>query len=352
MPDFATLLKSARIMRGYSLQDLANQLKNRVTKQALGKYEKNLMKPNPETFALLCDVLGVGPEYFYRDREPVADNLALRKVEKLGAKERERLRQHIADAAQRYMELETVMGATASFKNPIKSDLIKTASEVEEAAHKLREKWLLGPGPIKDVIDLLESRGVKVIELEGDGTLQSTSGWISNKCPVMAFATTHTGTPEKRLTALRELGHLMLNFHEKLSDKQRERLCDRFASALLMPAGYFGECIGEKREHIPAVELSVLGAVFGVPVRSIVGRATDLGIVSEHFSRSNNPRLLPEPLETKKQKHIIATGETAKRFRLLLYRAVAEEIISTSRAAELADIRLADLRDELARGYT
>jgi len=117
-----------------------------------------------------------------------------------------------------------------------------------------------------------------------------------------------------------------------------------------MPAAYYIEITGEKRTHIPAAELSVLKGIFGAPARSIANRASDLGIVSEHFSRSHSPRSLSKDAG-RNQKHVVTMGENAKRFRLLLYRAVTEEIISTSKAAELGNMRVADLRDELAKEF-
>ena len=42
---FAERLKNARIMKGYSMDDLVKELGNCVTKTAIMKYEKGIMKP-------------------------------------------------------------------------------------------------------------------------------------------------------------------------------------------------------------------------------------------------------------------------------------------------------------------
>jgi transcriptional regulator with XRE-family HTH domain len=54
---FAERLKSARSMNGLSLQDLADKLGNRVSRQALHKYEKGEVLPDSEMTTLLSEIL-------------------------------------------------------------------------------------------------------------------------------------------------------------------------------------------------------------------------------------------------------------------------------------------------------
>jgi transcriptional regulator with XRE-family HTH domain len=63
MKPFAERLKSARVMAGLSLQDLAEKLQNGVTRQALHKYEKGEFMPDSEMLGRLCDALGVRLDY-------------------------------------------------------------------------------------------------------------------------------------------------------------------------------------------------------------------------------------------------------------------------------------------------
>ncbi len=66
MNQFAERLKSARVMAGLSLQDLAEKLQNQVTRQALHKYEKGEFMPDSKMIGLLCNALAVRQDYFYR----------------------------------------------------------------------------------------------------------------------------------------------------------------------------------------------------------------------------------------------------------------------------------------------
>ena len=84
---FAERLRSARVMNGLSLQDLADRIANRVSRQSLHKYEKGLAMPDSETLGLLCQALGVRPDYF--NREVVVDlgEINFRKLNKCPVKE-------------------------------------------------------------------------------------------------------------------------------------------------------------------------------------------------------------------------------------------------------------------------
>ena len=63
---FAERLKNARIMKGYSMDDLVKELGNCVTKTAIMKYEKGIMKPNSSLIISLSNVLNQPVDYFFR----------------------------------------------------------------------------------------------------------------------------------------------------------------------------------------------------------------------------------------------------------------------------------------------
>ena len=63
---FGNRLKLARKMAGMSLQELSDALGNKVTKQALNKYELGEMKPTSEVLLALSKTLKVKPDYFLK----------------------------------------------------------------------------------------------------------------------------------------------------------------------------------------------------------------------------------------------------------------------------------------------
>ena len=70
-------------MNGFSLQDLSDRLKNKVTRQALHKYEKGTVIPDSEMLGLLCEVLSIKPDYFFRSATVELWGLEFIKLKKL-----------------------------------------------------------------------------------------------------------------------------------------------------------------------------------------------------------------------------------------------------------------------------
>ncbi|NCD00355.1 MAG: XRE family transcriptional regulator, partial [Bacteroidia bacterium] len=84
---FAERFKSARLMNGYSLQDLADALDNQVSRQALHKYEKGEVIPDAEKIKRLSIALNVNPDFFFRTNKIEFSNIEFRKLDKLPKKE-------------------------------------------------------------------------------------------------------------------------------------------------------------------------------------------------------------------------------------------------------------------------
>jgi transcriptional regulator with XRE-family HTH domain len=56
-------------MSGMSLHELADAIGNKVTRQALHKYEQGKVLPDIEMIILLSNALKVRPDYFFRTTE-------------------------------------------------------------------------------------------------------------------------------------------------------------------------------------------------------------------------------------------------------------------------------------------
>jgi Zn-dependent peptidase ImmA (M78 family)/DNA-binding XRE family transcriptional regulator len=346
MKNFSERLKSARIMKGYSLQDLVNALDNKLSKQALNKYEQNLMKPEAGTLLMLCNALDVRPDFFTRGISINLENVEFRKLKKLSAKDSARIREKTVDILERYFELEDILGIDEQFKNPIKDMPVNNYEDVEAVVKKIKEAWKLGEDPLSNIIELLEDNNIKVIEIEAGDEFVGLSTWEGIKNPVVVV-NTNLKADRKRFTALHELGHILMNVNH-LPEKNREFYCHAFAGAMLIPAKALIKELGASRTQIYLNELVYLKKQFGASIQAIMFRAKHLGIVSESFHR--NFMIYMSMKGYKKHEPGEYEGyEKSNRFKQLIYRAVAEEIISTSKAAALDNKKLAEFRDELAQ---
>jgi Zn-dependent peptidase ImmA (M78 family)/DNA-binding XRE family transcriptional regulator len=346
MNQFAERLKSARIMAGLSLQDLAEKLENRVTRQALHKYEKGDFMPDSEMLGLLCEALGVRPDYFFRKTSVELGGIAFRKKQKFPVKDRLSLEERAKDVLSRYLELEEILHVPTNFPSDYKHAPINSNEAVEKVAIELRKEWSLGNDPIFNLIELLEDNRIKVIEIESSDSFDGLSAWANNhQVPVIVLNSSEIKSLDrKRFTALHELGHLILNI-EHHTEKQKEKYCNYFAAAMLLPEETLVKEVGRNRSKILLQELGAIKKQYGISIQAIAYRMKDLKIISENYFKqfmffiSQSGFKTEEPYEYEGQ-------EQSRRFNQLLFRALGEELISMSKAASLSNQKLAEFREK------
>ncbi len=350
MKNFPERLKAARLMNGFSMQDLADELDGKISKQAIGRYEKGLMQPTGKNLLLLCNSLGVRPDFFNRNISINLENVAFRKLKRLPAKKQEAVKQKTSDYLERYLELEELLGIENEFQNPIGNIEIEEYSDVEDAAMVLRHSWNIGEDTLSNIVETIEENGIKVFELETDSSFSGMSAEISqNQRVIVLNGNNEIPIERKRFTALHELGHQLLNLEKFSTDeKTQEKMCNYFAGAILFPASTMKKELGEKRHNIHIKELLLLKEEYGISMQAIIYRAKNLNIISEHHFKQQ--MITFSRLGIRKNEPGEFCGkEHSNRFLQLILRGVAEEVISTSKAASLYNVKLAEFRKELTQ---
>lgn len=274
-------LRIIRKMRGLSLDDVVSLLDGMVTKQAISKYERGVMTPSASVLSALMKIYEVD---CIRDTVSVYVTACwnFRRGKELSAKAETAIKNRIVYQLEKYLCVETRLGLATSFRNPFPKTYPITLDNMEKAAWQLRKKWHLGVDSIPSVCRMLERVGIKVIELEMDENVDGLSGWANRKIPFMALRKGVT-VERKRFTALHELAHILFPMLENCSDKEKERYCHRFASALLFPPENFYSHIGKRRSVFSLEELVSLKVIYGISVAAIVHRAKDLGVITDVY---------------------------------------------------------------------
>jgi len=342
---FASRIKAARIREGLSLRELSENMSGIVSHNAIKKYEDGIMMPDSKVLLALSKSLHVTTDYFFRQARTSVEQIEFRKKSRLGVKQLNSIKAKSIDIIDRYIELEEYLSISHSFSNPLARMIIRNGEDVEDAAEKLLQTWKLGLNAIPVVVDVLEDNGVKVIEFDAVPAFDGLSGFADEKIPVIVI-NKNFPADRKRLTALHELGHLLLSFDSDLSDKEIERLCTRFAGAILFPRRTFFMEIGRKRnKDISISELKGYKEMYGISIQAIMARARDLGVISQ--SRYVNFCIwINQSEHLKKEIDYEYIGhEHSSRFMQLLYRATSEEVVSLSKAASLANQKLAEFRE-------
>lgn len=347
---FSLRLMSARKMAGMSLQELADLLGNVVTKQSLNKYEQGKMKPDSGFVIALSKALSVPVDYFFSKPFLTVEleNIDYRKFStKISKTEQYSIEEKAKAVFERYFELEEVLQLEEKPEYFEYDTIIKDANDAEEAAKQLRKSWKLGYDPIPDVVETLEDKGYRVIELdtpEGfDGMRADAAG---RKVIVLRKSDRNDDVVRKRFTALHELAHHGLRFSKTLSEKESETLCHVFACAVLYPEDMARKELHKERFHFYQNELIIIKERWGLSFAAIFSRALRLGIINDYVYRRLNVGYRERKLHLNEPGRFFSK-EKPVRFERLIYLGLAKEVLSVNDAAYFAGKTVAEFRDQL-----
>ncbi|MBQ0720232.1 MAG: ImmA/IrrE family metallo-endopeptidase [Gammaproteobacteria bacterium] len=350
---FAERLVRARKAAGLSMSALASEVG--VSANAIKKYEHGLNMPSSPNLLKLAKALDVRTEYFFRPVKVELQGVEYRKRANTPQKLLDQINGDVLDQAERWAELLDLypdpVKPVPSFSLPTKLPAeISTPDDIEAIADTMRAEWALGLNPIPDMIDTLESKGVMIIStaIEAKKKFDGLAGNIG-KTPVVVVSA-HQPGDRQRFTLAHELGHLVLRgrLAEGLSE---EKACNHFAGAFLLPQQALFQHLGENRRAIEAQELYMLKCEFGISMMGILVRAGQCGVVSENLQKQYYMRFNKLRWRTEEPGEPYPNEETYL-FKQLVYRALGEEYIGESKAAELIGISLASFHKERKLGAT
>jgi Zn-dependent peptidase ImmA (M78 family)/DNA-binding XRE family transcriptional regulator len=326
-------IKNARVLNGLSQQELADMVG--VTKQMISKYEKGESIPSSSNFLKLGKSLNVKVDYFFKPSKIELGILNFRKKSSFSNKKQASLEQHIKLNLENYLEIEDLLQIDYLFNNSIKNMKVNSIQDIEDIVLSLRNLWEIGLDPIHNIIQLLEDKEIKVVELfDVDDSFDGLATFVNDKFPVIVV-NGNFPVERKRFTLLHELGHLLLNLPE-CNLKDEENYCNKFASEFLFPKKQVVKEFGIKRELISLNELIEVQKKYGISIQAIVYRLVHANIISENrktdfYKKINfNPSLKREVNFSR-----FETPERSNRYEQLVYRALSQEIVSISKASSL-----------------
>ena len=330
----------ARKRAALSLRGLADRINNLVTPQALGRYERGEIAPSRRVLEALAGVLNVDVGFLEARSGVRLGEIDYRKRSGTSAAERASVEAAVLEHVERYLLVEEVLGLDSAGWN-FDSLSVRTIEDAEEAAEKTRLRWQLGEGPIANLTELLEERGLKVICVPLPNGVSGLTCFVrrasgdEERVPVIVVNRAH-GLERRRMTLAHELAHRCISVGGSLDT---EKAANRFAGAFLQPANHVRREIGAHRQSFGAVELMQMKQVYRVSAAALLVRFRDLGIISHEtmvyiFQTVGRTwrKTEPNPIREGSGGAIL---EAPCRFERLCYRAVAERLLSKQRAAEL-----------------
>ncbi len=340
---FSERLLRARSAAGLSMQALAKAVG--LSANMIKKYEHGDSLPSSDSLLKLAKALSVRVEYFFRPVTVELSQIEYRKRANATKSVLGQVQADVLEQVERWIDLENQWPVfpVPNFEIPacVPSE-IQSLDDVDLLAYALRNEWDLGFDRISNLIDLLESHGILVVVTNAvqDGTIDGLQAHANEK-PILVVSA-HASGDRQRFTLAHELGHLLV--HNRLAeDIDEEKACNRFASCFLLPEASLRKQFGDRRNNIELQELYLLKNEFGISMAACLYRAKEVGIIKEslykswqiRFSKSGWKKLEPgKPYPVEK----------TSLFEQLVYHALAENIISDSKAAELLDMSLIRFR--------
>jgi len=250
-----------------------------VDLRSVSNYESGASIPTTETLAKLVLALGFPVEFFYgEDLEPI-ENVSFRSLARMTAKQRDMA------LSQGSLALWLSSWLEKKFELPPSNlpELRLEANDAEAAAASLRRIWNLGEMPIRNMVHLLESNGVRVFSLSIDAKEVDAFSFWSGDNPVVLL-NTFKSAERSRFDAAHELAHLVLHRHGgPSSSRDAETQADNFASAFMMPKG----SVDANAPRFPKVsDLIRLKKIWGTAASAVNYRLHKLKHMSDWHYRS------------------------------------------------------------------
>lgn len=343
-------IQQARRMRSMSLREAGERAG--LSAQAISKYERGLDVPSSGSLLRLSQALELPVEFFVRPRRILEIRPDFRKRSTLPQKQEEALEARILDWLDRYLEIEEIRSGEGSdfsfpagFPRPVSSP-----DEIERASLDLREAWRLGWDPIENLTELLEDRGIRVglVDAE-DHRFDACTFSAEVDGRALPVIVSRRGLPgdRQRFSLAHEVGHIVLRPVGRLDP---EVAANRFAGSFIIPEPAARFELGGRRSALDLYELHLLKHKYGLSMQGWIYRARDLGLLPQAravalFRRFRvNGWHRQEPGDSCPPEH-------PTRFERLVMQALAEDLISETRAAELLGKPLRQFLSEVSREH-
>lgn len=323
-------IKKYRLLSGFSMREMAEQLG--VSHQTIKKYEDDTMIPNSERLIEIAKLLKVKiSELVNAYTVPNLKYSNFRKNSSLSKKKEEGLQMLIADEIAKYIEILNFADEIYTFDSKKWNFDVENISSLENIAIKVRK--LLGVSDecaLDNLTDKLEDNNFLILEIDFEEKFDGFCEYVDNLAFIILSS---KGYERNRFTLAHELGHLILNFTEKLDEKEIEKYCDLFASCLLMPEKAMKREleVGQRKllSNVSLNEVLLLAKEYQVSLSAVIMRLHSLGIIDDNKKRNLFILLSKYGLRTRQLKFI---EEHPTRKNKIIFRLEAENIISKDEA--------------------
>lgn len=272
-------LKKFRKLRGMTQKDVA--VKSKISTVSYSNIENNKTFPKDETISAIAAALGVLASDIWQRNDSLKDIRFRAKPQFLM---RERIIQFAESQLKKIKELDQILQNNQT-ETIIKefNNIAQNKQTPESTASMLRKIWGLGNEPIHNIVNLLESKGIKILPYKAMSELfYGMSIGPNGNGPAIIFNNWEGITVERWIFSIaHELGHLLLHqttydYNVKNIIENEEKEADIFASHFLMPTEAFISAWNQIQTDKLVKKILVMKSIFKVSWKTIVYRLSEI----------------------------------------------------------------------------
>ena len=354
-------IKRIRASRGISQTDMAKSAS--ISRQAFTDIEKGKTKePKVSNLQAIADALDVPIVALFE--EPIELNtVRFRSNSIITQKEKAKKEQYLIDAAYWLKNFNYLQSIISDKKEDKLRDVFQKAGKLRtDRPRKAAESTRLALGlkedePIGDIIGLIESAGIKI--RTQDFELKNFFGFSISESDggpaIMVNNRSDISIERQIFTVAHELAHLIL--HPKTYDPNQteepdkeEKEADIFAGYFLMPDKTFRKKLKESYGLGFVDRILHIKCFFDVSYQAVLHRLSDMGLGSygKLFSKFHAiyKRQYGQSLTLHREPFPLAKPDFVEDYQMSLVRKALDKAeITVSRAAEILNVSLMDMRD-------
>lgn len=276
-------LVTARELKGFSQVDVAREVTGDLTSASVSQFENGHVRPSASTLERLGATLEVPVSFFAaraRTSAPAAQDPAVpdraffRSLRSTAVSERRRARALTQVVHLLVQELEEVVELPPY---DVPEFAVPVGADVEEVAAKVRSEFDVAPGPIPDVVAVLERHGVVAARFRVSADKVDAFTIPYRDRPVVVLGADKGHRDRSRFDAAHELGHLVLHRHLEPGDAALEKQAHAFSAAFLMPANDIAHRLPAKADWRRLIDLKL---EWHVSIAALLMRARTVGPMS------------------------------------------------------------------------
>lgn len=324
-------LKYYRLKKNLSKKELAELID--VTPMTINHYENGDRRPSMEIIKKLANSLDIKvSDFLVRHNENlVFTHGEFRKGSHFPLKQQEYIRASVEEYMNRFFSVVEILGGEVLPTAPVCHG-VKLSPSPENDAKALRKYLHLSDaGPVGNLVELLENKGILVYFLNIENDAFSGMNGLVNDRPYVVI--NGTMSPERiRSTIAHEMAHFIFEWPDTMSDKEIEDRATAISGAFLFSEEDAKREMGIHRTAITK-DMTLICKEYGISMYLLVKRANLCGIITDSVAK--NFYIQAGKRGWKKKEPTRISREEPMLFSQLVFRAVSENEISIQKGAEL-----------------